>query len=311
MEQALSDSWKISLPCTRDEAEMLATTLDWDDGPTLVTTEVDEYADPEIAGSWRVDAYFAATPKKADKEKLCKLLPSLKPGKSGSISAEKLADEDWTTLSQSGLEPIRAGRFHVHTPETAASTDPVIRNFAIPAGLAFGTGHHQTTSGCLEMLHRMKRKGLIARSIIDIGTGTGLLAFAAIHLWPRAYATASDIDPLCGPVVADNARANGIKTGQNPGALAMFIADGLDDAHLQRRAPYDLVIANILAAPLIDLAPDISAVTQSQGHLILAGLLNTQADAVFKAYRRQGFRVGERIVRDDWTILRLRKRGWE
>jgi ribosomal protein L11 methyltransferase len=311
MEQALSDSWKISLPCTRDEAEMIAISADWDDGPTLVTTEVDEHADPGRAGSWRVDAYFAARPKKADKDRLCALLPSYQRGKSQPISAEKLADEDWTTLSQSGLEPIRAGRFHVHTPQTKASTDPQIRNFAIPAGLAFGTGHHQTTTGCLEMLDRMKRKGLIARSIIDIGTGTGLLAFAAMHLWSRAYATASDIDPLCGPVVAENAETNQVKTGQKPGALAMFIADGLDNAQLQRRAPYNLVIANILAAPLIELAPDIRAVMQSQGQLILAGLLNTQADAVTRAYRRQGFRMCERIVRDDWTILRLRKRGWE
>lgn len=282
---------------------------DWDDGPTLVATEVDEYADQTQSGSWRVDAYFARRPSKADKNRLAGLLPTLAPDTA--IKAEKLHDEDWVTLSQSGLEPISAGRFHVHTPETPASDDRAIRNFVIPAGLAFGTGHHHTTHGCLEMLDRMKRKGMIARSIIDVGTGTGLLAFAAMHLWPRAYATASDIDALCGPVVADNAVANRVETGQRPGALAMFIADGLDDANLQRRAPYDLVIANILAAPLIELAPDIGAVTLSQGHLILAGLLNTQAAAVSQAYRRQGFRVCERIVRGDWTILRLRKRGWE
>jgi ribosomal protein L11 methyltransferase len=212
-------------------------------------------------------------------------------------------------MSQAGLEPIRAGRFHVHTPEMPGSAEPGVRSFVIPASLAFGTGHHDTTRGCLMMLDSMKRAGHIVRSHLDIGTGTGLLAFAAMHLWPRAYATASDIDPVCGPAVADNARNNGIMLSQRAGALAMFIAAGLDDANLQRRAPYDLVIANILAGPLIDLAADIGAVTQPQGQAVLSGLLGTQADAVARAYRKQGFRLAERFDLGDWTVLRLRKRG--
>lgn len=308
----MSDSWKISLPCTKDEAEMLSLSENWPDGPTMVATEVDEYADQDLPGSWRIDAYFAAKPDITDIQRLADIVPSYMAsgGTSAQLVVEALGDDDWVTLSQSGLEPIQAGRFHVHTPQTAASNDDAIRNFVIPAGLAFGTGHHNTTLGCLEMLDSMKRKGLVARAIIDIGTGTGLLAFAAMHLWPRAYATASDIDPLCGPVVIANAAANTIKIGQQPGALAMFIADGLDNHNLQRRAPYDLVIANILAGPLIDLAADIATVTAPQGNVILAGLLNIQAGAVAAAYRRQGFRVCHRLVRGDWTILRLRKRGW-
>jgi ribosomal protein L11 methyltransferase len=190
-----------------------------------------------------------------------------------------------------------------------ASPDAGTRSFCIPASLAFGTGHHDTTRGCLMMLDAMKRMGHIVRSHIDIGTGTGLLAFAAMHLWPRAYATASDIDPVCGPAVADNAAANHVALGQRPGELAMFIAEGLDDADLQRRAPYDLVVANILAGPLIDLAADIAAVTRPQGQAVLSGLLGTQADAVARAYRAQGFRLAQRLDLGDWTVLRLRKRG--
>ncbi|MCG6120983.1 MAG: 50S ribosomal protein L11 methyltransferase, partial [Blastomonas sp.] len=218
-------------------------------------------------------------------------------------------DDDWVTMSQSGLEPIRAGRFCVHTPEMPASAEPGITNFCIPASLAFGTGHHNTTRGCLMMLDAMKQRGNIVRSHVDIGTGTGLLAFAAMHLWPRAYATASDIDPVCGPAVADNAEANHVALGQRPGQLAMFIAEGLEDADLQRRAPYDLVIANILAGPLIDLAADIAAVTSAQGQAVLSGLLGTQANAVARAYRLVGFRLAERLDLGDWTVLRLRKRG--
>lgn len=304
------DNWKVTIPCTLAEAQAVTEREDIDEAafgsPSLVASEVDAYADPEAPGSWAIHGYFTQKPDARWIRRLRDLVPSadglrLKP--------ERLPDDDWVTMSQSGLEPIRAGRFCVHTPEMPAATEPGITNFCIPASLAFGTGHHNTTRGCLMMLDAMKRRGNIVRSHIDIGTGTGLLAFAAMHLWPRAYATASDIDPVCGPAVADNAQANQVVLGQRPGQLAMFIAEGLDDADLQRRAPYDLVIANILAGPLIDLAGDIAMVTSPQGQAVLSGLLGTQADAVARAYRMVGFRLAERLDLGDWTVLRLRKRG--
>jgi ribosomal protein L11 methyltransferase len=304
------DNWKITIPCTLAEAQAVTDREDLDEAmfgsPSLVASEVDAYADPETPGSWEIHGYFTQKPDARWIKRLRDLVPSADGLK---LKPERLPDADWVTMSQSGLEPIRAGRFHVHTPEMPAAVEPGVRNFVIPASLAFGTGHHNTTRGCLMMLDSMKRAGHIVRSHIDIGTGTGLLAFAAMHLWPRSYATASDIDPVCGPAVADNAQANHIRLGQRNGALAMFIAEGLDDDDLLRRAPYDLVIANILAGPLIDLAADISAVTQPQGQAVLSGLLGTQADAVARAYRRQGFRLAERLDLGDWTVLRLRKRG--
>jgi ribosomal protein L11 methyltransferase len=139
---------------------------------------------------------------------------------------EELADADWVTLSQQNVEPIREGPFYVRTPDHAPVADA--RDFVIPASQAFGTGHHETTSGCLAMLSHMKAKGLVVRNLADIGTGTGLLAFAALHLWPRARATASDIDAVCGPVVAENAALNGIPLGDGPGKLAMVIAPGME-----------------------------------------------------------------------------------
>jgi ribosomal protein L11 methyltransferase len=304
------DNWKVTIPCTLAEAQAVTEAEDLDDAafgsPSLVASEVDAYADPQEPGSWAIHGYFTQKPEARWIKRLRDLVPSADGMK---LKPERLPDADWVTMSQSGLEPIRAGRFCVHTPEMPASTEAGVRNFCIPASLAFGTGHHNTTRGCLMMLDSMKRRGHIVRSHIDIGTGTGLLAFAAMHLWPRGYATASDIDPVCGPAVAENAETNGVALGQSPGALAMFIAEGLDDADLQRRGPYDLVIANILAGPLIDLAPDIAAVTLPQGQAVLSGLLGTQAAAVARAYRAQGFRLAERLDLGDWTVLRLRKRG--
>ena len=164
------------------------------------------------------------------------------------------------------------------------------------------------------MLDRMRRVGMRARNIADIGTGTGLLAFAALHLWPRAHAIASDIDPVAVEISADNARANGVALGSGAGQLALVTAAGADHAAIIGRAPYDLLIANILAGPLIELAPALCALVEEGGTILLAGLLDSQADAVLAAYRAQGMRLAERSDRGDWPTLRLRKRpriGWK
>ena len=160
----------------------------------------------------------------------------------------------------------------------------------------------------------MQRRGANFRHIADIGTGTGLLAFAAIHLWPHACATASDIDPVSVDVTVDNAAINGVALGTMPGKLALCVASGTDHPLLRERAPYDLLIANILAGPLTELAPSFAEVVADGGTLILAGLLNTQAETITTAYRRQGFRLAQRVDTGDWPCLRLLKRrryGWE
>ena len=179
----------------------------------------------------------------------------------------------------------------------------------IPASQAFGTGQHATTAGCLEMLTHMKRQGAVVRNLADIGTGTGLLAFAALKLWPRALATASDIDPVCLGVVADNADLNTVPQGARRGELTMVAAAGMDHPVLTVRGPYDLLIANILAGPLIELAPDFGTAVVPGGSLLLAGLLETQERGVRAAYSRAGFRLAARLVRGDWSILWLRRRS--
>jgi ribosomal protein L11 methyltransferase len=202
---------------------------------------------------------------------------------------------------------VRAGSTS-HTPDHPPLTTPGLRDYTIPASQAFGTGQHATTAGCLAMLSEMKAKGVVARNVADIGTGTGLLAFAALHLWPRALATASDIDAVCIDVVLENAALNHVPIGARPGELTMLVADGMAHPLLQARGPYDLILANILAGPLIGLAPDFAKHLVPGGHLLLAGLLETQEAGVRRACRRAGLRLAARLVSGDWSILWLRKR---
>jgi ribosomal protein L11 methyltransferase len=306
----LSDSWKVTLPCTRAEAEALkediAQFAAMEAPPVLMTSE----ADPAQPDAWRMDAYFESEPDEADLALLFALVPSARGIRT---QVERLGNEDWVTLSQAGLEPIRAGRFVVHTPAHRDSVPADAIAFEIDAGRAFGTGQHETTTGCLIALDRLKATGARIANFADIGTGTGLLAFAAMRLWPTARAAASDNDPVAIEVAAENAAINSVRVGRARGQIELIVAPGMDHIRLKARAPYDLLIANILAGPLIDLAPSLAGALAPGGRLILAGLLDHQADAVAAAYRRQGMMAGSRVARGDWPTLVMRKRksaGW-
>lgn len=300
-----ADSWKLTLPCTRAEAERIAGDLDalagLDPTPVLMTSEPDESRPEE----WRLDAYFETEPDPAVIAAVRALVPS---AKRRTPRIRRIKAADWVTLSQAGLEPVHAGRFYVHTGANRNRVPDGAIPFRIEASRAFGTGTHETTGGCLAMLDAMKRAGAIHRDILDLGTGAGLLAFAALKLWPRARAIASDIDPVSIEVVRENAAVNGIPLGNGPGALALAVAPGFEHPALIARAPYDLIVANILAGPLIELAPAIAAALAPGGELILAGLLDHQAAAVTAAYRRRRLRPAGRIDRGQWPTLRLRKR---
>ena len=290
---------RLTVPCTKAEAEAIA--LAEIDGAVLVTTEEDE-----AAGCWRLDAYFDGPP---DAETLAAVRVLV--AAPGDAQAAPLADEDWVTLSQAGLEPIREGCFVVYTGAhadelpTTGPDDFVIR-FRIEAGQAFGTGHHETTSGCLAMLDALAHAGRRFRKIIDLGTGTGLLAFAAVALWADADVTATDIDPIAIEVTRENADANDVEIGSDTGEVSLLVADGTRHPKIAEWAPYDLVIANILAGPLIAMAPEIAGIAAAGGRILLAGLLTTQASQVLAAYTAQGCVEDRRLERGDWTILLLR-----
>lgn len=298
------ESWKITAFADKRvvQAALLAHEEAWDWDPEIVLSgcEIDEQKPQD----WKLEAWLSHAPVQQEIDAVAALFA----GDAPPLEVEKLAAQDWLTLSQQGVEPISAGAFYVHTPDFAPSADPALTSFAIPASQAFGTGQHETTAGCLAMLTLMKQSGVVARNIADIGTGTGLLAFAGMTLWPHALATASDIDHVCAQVVEDNATANHISTGSKAGQLTMIIADGMDHPLLQARGPYDLLIANILAGPLVQLAPDFARSVPGGGHVLLAGLLTTQERTVRSAYRKAGFRLAKRLVNGDWSILWLRKR---
>lgn len=292
-------SWKLTLPCTRAEAEALAADDDplpgLDTLPVLMISEPDETR-PE---DWQLDAYFEGEPEAAALAQVRSLVAGEEPG-----TLARLDDQDWVTASQRGMAPVRAGRFFVHTPAHRDAVPPGAVSFEIDAGRAFGTGHHETTSGCLEALDALA--GETFRNIADIGTGTGLLAFAAHQLWPDARVTASDIDPVSIDVAEANARINDVPVGDGAGEVALLVADGMKAPALAARAPYDLIVANILAGPLIELASSFAAALAPGGVLILAGLLEKQAEAVADAYRSQGLTDGTRVTQGDWPTLVMR-----
>lgn len=297
-------SWTLTLPCTCQQAQTASAadmdSINWQSQPVIVAQE----AADERPDEWILTAYFEDRPVKADTA----LFADMIDAKPGAPRLSKLSNQDWVTVSQMGLEPIKAGRFHVHTPDFPASTDPAITSFSIPASLAFGTGHHETTYGCLMLLDAMRRSGVRVDNMFDLGTGTGLLAFAAHILWPRAYVISSDIDPVCADILAQNIASNGLRPGWRQGEIGYVTADGMEHMMLQDRAPYDLITANILAGPLAEMADDIASALVPGGQLILAGLLASQYNDVARAYRKQGLRVAHRLDRGDWSILWLRKR---
>jgi ribosomal protein L11 methyltransferase len=290
-------SWRVTLACTRAEGEAVGGEEDPFEGsanpPVIVADEPDEHRPDD----WRIHAYFEEKPGAAE-------LQLLRGLASGEPVVEELAEEDWVTRSQAGLEPIEAGRFYVHTP--AHPPLPGAANLLIDAGLAFGTGHHHTTRGCLEALDRMERGSKRFHNIADIGTGTGLLAFGALTLWPGARAIATDIDPISIDVTRDNAAVNNVALGEGAGELALAVADGMAHPALAERVPFDLLIANILAGPLIELAADFVAATAPGGTVVLAGLLDTQAEAVTAAYVGRGCRLVE-PGSGEWRVLVLER----
>ena len=298
------DAWKVTFLAPRDviEAALLAheEAHDWDPEIVLAGSEIAE----DRPDDWQLEFWLSHKPGRGDLAAMRALFAGVAP----KAAVEHLPPTDWITLSQSGIEPIREGPFHVHTPDHAPLNRAGIRDFVIPASQAFGTGQHATTAGCLAMLTTMKRRGVVVRNLADIGTGTGLLTFAALHLWPRARAVASDIDAVCGPVVAHNADANGVRLGDGAGRMAMVIAAGMDHPLLATSAPYDLLIANILAGPLVELAPAFAAAVAPGGQVVLSGLLTTQEPAVRAAYARAGLRLAARMTRGDWSVLWLRRR---
>ena len=209
-----------------------------------------------------------------------------------------LGDRDWLAENRRDFPTLRIGGIAVRSAESGPARAPIV--LTVDAGAAFGTGRHATTAGCLEVLDRLGRK-VRARRVLDIGTGTGILALASARIWPEATVVAGDIDPMAVAAARANARCNRI-------TLSAIRADGLRNRALLAYAPYGIVLANILYRPLLRLAPALVRVLEPGGHLVLSGILDWQSKPLRLRLRAAGLRTEAVLSREGWSTLVLRRR---
>ncbi|MGC6527941.1 MAG: 50S ribosomal protein L11 methyltransferase [Paracoccaceae bacterium] len=249
------------------------------------------------SGLWEISGYFEDKPD----EVTLALLAAAYDAQSFTVS--EVPQTDWVAKVRRSLSPVQAGRFFVygsHDQDKVPQDDTTIA-LLIEASMAFGTGHHFTTQGCLHALEHLITDGRHFDNIADIGCGTAVLAMAAAMAWP-CTALASDIDP----VAIDVARAN-ISANSLDQQVTCHVAPGFDHDHITKKAPFDLVFANILMSPLIDLASDMRKYTAPNAYLILSGILNTQVAQVCSAYGDQGFILHDQLDIAEWSTLTLRR----
>ena len=249
------------------------------------------------AQRWEVGAYFDEAPDQAG------LALSAAMTGAAPFAVSEVGQTDWVAQVRRELPPVRAGRFLVHGSHDREAAKDARYPLEIEAAMAFGTGHHGTTRGCLTAIDRLDRIGVRPLRTADIGCGTGVLAMAAAALWKKPV-VASDLDPIAVDTARANFRANGLGR-----AGMLYCAPGFKSRDIQAKGPYDLVLANILARPLSRLAPDMAANTSPTGIVILSGILNEQADMVEGFYRGAGFARMWRHIDGEWTTLVLRKRS--
>jgi len=245
------------------------------------------------SGLWEVGGYFEEAP---DTAALAVLAAAL-GAKEFTIS--ELPETDWVAHVRRELAPVEAGRFFVYGSHDADKVPADCEPLLIEAAMAFGTGHHGTTLGCLRALDRLAGEGFHGKNVVDIGCGTAVLAMAAARIWPEPV-LASDIDEVAVEVAQANVDANNLS-----GRVTCVEAAGFDHPQLAEAAPFDLVFANILKGPLVALAPDMARALQPAGYAILSGLLNEQADEVIEVYARSGINLVHRESIGDWTTLTL------
>jgi ribosomal protein L11 methyltransferase len=276
--------WKASVALGKLEAADVAAALELEGSGQAVLIAEEPFADGAV-----VEALYTEEPDAAYLSRVA----------GRAVTVAPLPDQDWIRLSQEGLPPVRAGRFFVHGAHDAGKVPHGVIPMKIEAGLAFGTGHHETTALCLSVLSDFARGAAAFHNVLDLGTGTGLLAIGAAKLWKKKV-LASDIDPVAVAVTRENARANGVAP-----MIQAVTADGLDNPLLARGGPYDLIVANILAGPLTRLAPAITRALAPGGTLLLSGLLRNQELLVTSFYPR--LRLIHRRRMGPWSALVLER----
>lgn len=247
------------------------------------------------SGLWEVGAYFDVPPDVAGLE----VLTALYGVKSFIVS--EVPETDWVAHVRRELAPVEAGRFFVYGSHDADKIPAGKTPLLIEAAMAFGTGHHGTTLGCLRAFDRLVTDGFTTGKVVDIGCGTAVLAMAAATVVPDMV-FASDIDPVAVDVARANVKANNLQD-----RVTCVVAPGFDAPVLRDAAPFDLIFANILKGPLIGLVSDIAGASKAGGHVILSGILNEQAAAVIAVYEQNGYSLIHHDMIVEWSTLILRK----
>ena len=246
-------------------------------------------------GIWEVGGYFLDAPDDIDLALLSAAFGA------GPFVVSEVPDQDWVAKVRRELPPVEAGRFFVYGSHDAALLPEGRIGLLIEAAMAFGTGHHGTTLGCLRAYDRLLDDGQRFDNVLDLGCGTAVLAMSAARMG-AAHVLASDIDPVAVEVALANVKANGLV-----GRVACVESVGFDSPVLRAGAPFDLIFANILKGPLIELAPDIAAHLAPGGRAILSGLLVEQADEIVEVYQGQGLALETREDLGEWSALTLRR----
>ena len=247
------------------------------------------------SGLWEVGAYFSEKP---DDISLA-LLAAVFQAEEFKIS--ELPQIDWVSKVQRSLKPVVAGRFFVYGSHDSDKVPPDCEPLLIEASMAFGTGHHGTTKGCLLALEQLITDGFKAKNVIDVGCGTAVLAMAAARIF-SANVIASDIDSVAHSVAKMNILANGLDRN-----IQCFEASGFAHEQIKTKNPFDLIFANILLAPLLGLATDISKYSLSGGYVVLSGILSEQAELVVNKYTGVGFSLSNQIEIGEWVTIIFRK----
>lgn len=247
------------------------------------------------SGLWEVGAYFSEKP---DDISLA-LLAAVFQAEEFKIS--ELPQIDWVSKVQRSLKPVVAGRFFVYGSHDSDKVPPDCEPLLIEASMAFGTGHHGTTKGCLLALEQLITDGFKAKNVIDVGCGTAVLAMAAARIF-SANVIASDIDSVAHSVAKMNILANGLDRN-----IQCFEASGFAHEQIKTKNPFDLIFANILLAPLLAIATDISKYSLSGGYVVLSGILSEQAELVVNKYTGVGFSLSNQIEIGEWVTIIFRK----
>ena len=251
----------------------------------------------ESSGNWIAVGYFAGKPDQVSLDLIAAASGI------GSFEVSKVEETDWVSKIKKDLRPIEAGLFWIHGSHEIGAAPVGLIPIEIDASLAFGTGHHGTTRGCLRLMCNMRARGMKPAQVCDVGCGTGVLAIAATKLW-NCPVMACDNDPRAVAVASANLAKN------NAGRSVHLVnCDGFASGEFRKRGPFDLAVANILSGPLLRLAPDFAANVRIGGTVVLSGMLESETYEVYCAYRHAGFSVFGRLEIEGWVSLELVRSG--